>query len=154
MTMIKYTIPLIVLILLSCNKFEHEEVNVESPCVLCDWAEDQEGIYSGVMTNHIQTSVQDSISTDSLYVEIEHVFINANPYHDSTVMYLQLKAYKDSISNPNPLVYLITATDSLGPHSSSYYGVDFYGDSLSLIHSIASSSPSWYVYSEIGTLYR
>lgn len=144
----------LLVVLFSCSKFEHEELDVVVTCELCDWADAREGFYAGVMTHDLQTNSQDTTYTDSLYIQVEHVFLNNNAYQDSTVMYFKLYAYHDSISNPSPNTSIVIASDSVGHFFGSHYYTDFYEDSISLIYSVGQSWPQWAIYSEIGVLHR
>lgn len=88
--------PIIIILLFSiglfgCKKFEHENLDLSTTCELCDWADSIEGTYAGIIHGYRDGDVNDpNAQHDTTAITIQHVFLNQNPYHDSTVMYFDV----------------------------------------------------------------
>lgn len=154
---IRYSIFLL-LALFSCGKFEHHEPDLNPSCEMCAWADSLEGLYSGTMIHENYVNGSSSIWTDSLYVQVEHTFVNQNPYHDSTVMYFRLTEYSDSMTNPNPPKVRLVAAESMITFKNDHYeGVNLNDSSIYLRYHEAGYD-AWvgisYNLTSEGTLYR
>ncbi|MFT5778886.1 MAG: hypothetical protein ACI837_001843 [Crocinitomicaceae bacterium] len=118
----KYFYLFLALNVISCTKYDHHEVNMDVSCELCDWADNLEGLYSGLMTSELNTPTLNDIWYDSLYIQVSHIFMNLNSYDDSTAMYFQFTEYHDSLSDPNPITYRkVVSRDSTGIMASDHY---------------------------------
>lgn len=156
----KITYLFLLILLYSCNKFEHHEPAINASCELCELADQMEGLYSGEMRYYLNTPVgyPDSIRYDSVFIDVTHIFINENPYHDSTVMYFHFTKYTDSLTDPNPETLLVHASDFTSNLWNSYYKeISLNYDSLKLSHFESHFIPQGYgsySLSYSGTLYR
>lgn len=86
---------ILLLLLFSCNKkFKHSipSDKTTTNCELCSYADQISGQYRGISHSHFNTL------QDSLTVSIEHIFLNLDPYTDSTTMYF--KRTKDFDAHP------------------------------------------------------
>ena len=72
-----------VLVIVGCNKFEHESVEAPLACDLCSFAQGIEGTYRG----EIHGDPPSGPYVDSVTMTVEQVFMNNNSYDDSTTMY-------------------------------------------------------------------
>lgn len=84
-------------ITLSCKKVDYSSLS--STCELCQFANETEGTYRGVMSwDSVVTMFPDvTLLSDSVTVEVEHIFLNNNPYDDSTIMYFRTTWIRDQV---------------------------------------------------------
>ena len=97
---LQYNIALVfsvILVLFSCKKFEHKDVEPVVSCELCSYADSLEGVYKGPSSKVLWYVPMDYFK-DSVEITVSHIFENLGAYHDSTVMHLQLDyVYMDSM---------------------------------------------------------
>ena len=132
----------------ACSKFEHAELDAASACELCDWAEEREGVYTGVMywdSSSVLTPV------DTVVFEVDQVFLNQSNYDDSTRIYFDVT--ESWQSSGNVFSWRASATDSTEglAGANSYY---FFpkGDSVKV--SKTQYGPGWIVSHIEGVFYR
>ncbi len=144
-----------VIILISCNKFEHHDSIIQPSCELCNWANNLEGTYSGEMTTSITTSGPPVIWYDSIYIQVSHYFANNNSINDSSVMYFNFKIFRDSINDPNPINRIMVAHDSSSALFSSYFTkVNLTYNEIFVAKTEAGSLPQSFNFNESSTLTR
>lgn len=136
------------LIITACSKFEHTELDLNPPCVLCDWAEQREGTYTGTV---FSGSSPNSGGYSNKTIEVQHIFLNQSTYDDSTRMYFNITELATGGSSSSWQARAIDSAGVLVGHS--YYNlVQMRGDSIVLKHQyIAPNGLSFYLN---GVLYR
>ncbi len=87
----------LICIFLSCKKVDYSELGTS--CELCAFASVTEGTYRGLMTwdSTSLTFPSGIILSDSVTVNVEHLFLNNNPYDDSTTMYFRTTWTRDQV---------------------------------------------------------
>jgi hypothetical protein len=101
-------------VLSACKKIDYSKYG--NSCELCDFAEETEGTYRGAMSwdsllglnpnNHVTLS-------DSVTVDVEQIFLNNNPYDDSTNMYFRTTWIRDQVGLINIDTILINNPDGI-----------------------------------------
>lgn len=139
----KWYLFLFSLLLVSCSKYDHTELDLTSDCHLCDWAESRNGLYSGMM-NGSAGGVQVSF-------DVQQVFLNQSNFDDSTRMYFQVTETWQN--NGDVFQWTGSTLDSVGSidGANGYYFV-IQGDSIQV--SKTEYGPGWISYSIYGTFYR
>ena len=93
-----FIIFLSIALLFGCSKFDHQDLNVQQSCDLCDYADSLNGTYRGlVLNNELPAFVQLGDNYDSLTITVEHIFLNNDPYGDSLYMNFATSFAFDSI---------------------------------------------------------
>jgi len=122
------SIGLVFIFVTACNKkFDHSSYIAETAtedCLLCDYADSISGNYKGV---YFPTNTWPS--SDSIIVELEHVFLNITPHTDSTVMFFKMKRH---YNNGNTTIKMVSLNNDNGLFYDVNYGNHMYldGDSL------------------------
>ena len=84
----KYLLPIIILVLFGCKKFDHQDPDLPSSCPLCEWADGLEGSYSGTIYRYYGATPTDTFDTT---INLTHIFLNQNPYQISEFGFSELK---------------------------------------------------------------
>ncbi len=94
-----YLLIVVVLLgLLSCKKFDHQELSEQPSCDLCAFAESLNGSYRGlVIQNDVPDYLYYGTNYDSLTITVSHVFLDIDPYGDSLYMNFATTMEFDSI---------------------------------------------------------
>ena len=101
------------ILLLSCSKFEHQEVTTEIPsCELCAWADSLEGDYEGTYTLAFVNSMGYNDTIDSLHFSVQHIFLNKGPLDDSTRMFFLVTRSGGNFTSSGTSTWVVD--DSLG----------------------------------------
>ena len=87
---------ILLLIIVGCKKNEHPLPN----CSLCNYAENIEGIYRGRVDGYNGLLLQNNPNvpdspTDSMTMTLQHIFMNQDPYTDSTIMFFRTEYWYD-----------------------------------------------------------
>lgn len=99
--------------MLSCSKFEHQEVTTEIPsCELCAWADSLEGDYAGTYTLAYVNPMGYNDTIDSLHFSVQHIFLNKGPLDDSTRMFFQVTRSGGNFTSSGTSIWVVD--DSLG----------------------------------------
>lgn len=123
-------------IILSCEKeFEHTnpiEVNSDTACHLCNYADSLEGTYRGVVSYYPWQP-----SNDTINIDVEHIFLSFGNHKDSTLMifhFLQelipaaagYDSFTASIDNNSGIFYETPIGDRLTIIGDSLHYVDYF----------------------------
>lgn len=76
----------------ACKKktFTHTKVETVTSCTLCEQADSISGTYKGLAVGFWPTVPNNS---DTMYVTLEHVFLNLTPDLDSSVMFFNVQSW-------------------------------------------------------------
>ena len=83
---------------LSCKKMDYSELGTS--CELCAFASETEGTYRGLMSwdSIMGINPNNNVTlSDSVTVDVEHIFLNNNAYDDSTTMYFRTTWVRDQV---------------------------------------------------------
>lgn len=88
-----------VVVLFSCNKYEHHVTVDSTPCELCGFADSITGMYKGFYwALYVPPGV--NTTTDTFEYQVNHIFLDKGDPIDSTVMFFEVLGQWQTFATP------------------------------------------------------